>query len=136
MLYSKVMAYKDLTEEQKQRRRDYYREYHKRPHRKEPARRKAVVDQKRRRDKIRLLLLEAKNKPCTDCGIVLPPEVMDFDHVRGKKLINIAHATRAKGYLSWAKMKEEIAKCDIRCPNCHRLRHHRERVAARESVIW
>src|ERR1700688_2780544 len=112
--------YSELTNEQKQKRRDYYKLYHKRPERREKRKIKWRADAKARRAKIRSLLLAAKNKPCIDCGIKLPPEVMEFDHMRDIKLITLSKASRAKGYLSWPKMQEEIAKCDIRCPNCHR----------------
>lgn len=119
--------YSKLTDEQKAKRSAYYKEYRKRPDRVAKTRAKAVKDQQTRRDKLKLLLQAAKNKPCTDCGVTYPPEIMEFDHVRGEKLINLSQASRAKSYLSWEAMQEEIAKCDIRCPNCHRLRHYYER---------
>ena len=120
-------TYADLTPEQKAARAAYYREYHKRPDRIEKARTKAVADQKKRRARIAALVRAAKDKPCVDCGVRLPPEVMDLDHVRGKQRINLGHAARAKGYLSWPEMEIEIAKCDVRCPNCRRMRHFLER---------
>lgn len=116
--------YAKLTEKQKQARRDYYREYHKRPDRLEKRKIKWRKDAQARRDKIRTLLLTAKTTPCKDCGVQLPPEVMEFDHVRGEKTINLSQASRSGSYLSWDKLQEEIEKCDIRCPNCHRMRHH------------
>lgn len=53
--------------------------------------------------------------PCVDCGekdIV----VLEFDHVRGKKLGNVSSLI-SRG---WRIVKEEIDKCDVRCSNCHR----------------
>lgn len=53
--------------------------------------------------------------PCIDCGeadIV----VLDLDHVRGRKHRNV---TRMLDY-SWAAIEKEIAKCEVRCANCHR----------------
>ena len=65
-----------------------------------------------------------KAKPCHDCGQSFPPHVMDFDHVRGKKRFGVAkmqnHGLEA--------ILAEIAKCDLVCANCHRIRtynrHH------------
>jgi hypothetical protein len=64
------------------------------------------------------ILVEAKNKPCADCHVHYPTCVMDFDHLRDKKL-NIG-----KGYTTVGKRRliEEIAKCDVVCANCHRIR--------------
>jgi hypothetical protein len=74
------------------------------------------------RQKIRDTIKAAKDRPCKDCGEWYPHFVMDFDHVRGKKLFNIG-AIQAKTYLL-SKLKAEIAKCDVVCANCHRYRTH------------
>lgn len=57
--------------------------------------------------------------PCVDCGEddVL---VLEFDHVRGEKEFAVAVGV-AKKY-SIERLAAEIAKCDIRCANCHRRR--------------
>ena len=57
--------------------------------------------------------------PCADCGEQYPHYVMDFDHVRGKKLKDVADMPGGYG---WAKIEKEIAKCDVVCSNCHRQR--------------
>ena len=54
---------------------------------------------------------------CTDCGN-RDRIVLDFDHVRGKKLGNISVMVGLG--LRWERIEEEIAKCEIRCANCHR----------------
>lgn len=59
-----------------------------------------------------------KNKPCADCGVSYPAHVMDFDHVNGQKLSAVS---RMRSY-SWKRIEEEIAKCDVVCANCHRVR--------------
>ena len=64
---------------------------------------------------------DAKSKPCMDCKKEYPPYVMDLDHVRGDKFKNVA---KMVGRYSKEALLEEIAKCDVVCANCHRLRTH------------
>lgn len=59
-----------------------------------------------------------KNNPCRDCGDCFPPEAMDFDHVRGKKIASIAQM-RSR---AWTQVLIELAKCELVCANCHRIR--------------
>ena len=67
-------------------------------------------------------LRDLKTKtPCIDCGINYPYYVMDFDHVRGTKHANVMELIPT---LSKKKIDEEIAKCEIVCSNCHRIRTH------------
>ena len=55
--------------------------------------------------------------PCVDCGEA-DPLVLEFDHVRGVKSGNIS---QMMAYcVSEARLLEEIAKCEVRCANCHR----------------
>lgn len=54
--------------------------------------------------------------PCVDCG-ESDPVVLEFDHVRGEKKNIISKMIRT---YNWSIIEEEIAKCDIRCANCHR----------------
>lgn len=75
---------------------------------------------KRLRDALHLIMLEAKAAPCADCGGSFPPCVMDFDHVRGKKRFEVS-VGRAK-MVRPAELKKEIKKCDVVCANCHRIR--------------
>ena len=72
------------------------------------------------RAKKRAIVTAAKDVPCTDCGVRYPKRVMEFDHVRGKKTAAVAvMAVKA----SEAAIRAEIAKCEVVCANCHRLRH-------------
>lgn len=59
--------------------------------------------------------------PCKDCNNFYPCYVMDFDHLRDK-LYGIASITRAK---SKKTLLDEIAKCEVVCSNCHRIRTHK-----------
>lgn len=62
-----------------------------------------------------------KDRPCMDCGGVFPTECMDFDHVRGDKKFTISVQRRRP----WQEVLDEIAKCDVVCANCHRIRTKR-----------
>lgn len=67
------------------------------------------------------LIAAAKDKPCVDCGKQYHPCCMEFDHVRSTKKFSLSKA--ARGGFSVAAIVDEIAKCEIRCVLCHRLRH-------------
>ena len=72
-------------------------------------------------------LRDLKTKtPCVDCGINYPYYVMDFDHVRGKKHANVMELIPT---LDKKKIDLEIAKCEIVCSNCHRIRTHMRRIS-------
>lgn len=60
----------------------------------------------------------AKQAPCADCGRTFPPIAMDFDHVGGVK---VNHVARMVSY-SLDKLRAEIAKCEVVCACCHRIR--------------
>lgn len=57
--------------------------------------------------------------PCTDCGGHFPSVCMDFDHVGTDKIANVARLI-ADGPME--KILAEIAKCELVCANCHRIR--------------
>lgn len=79
------------------------------------ANRKVQVED--RRSRVRAYLLE---HPCVDCGEA-DPIVLDFDHTDATtKIANISRMVRDR--VKWERMLEEIAKCQIRCANCHRRR--------------
>ena len=56
---------------------------------------------------------------CVDCGDGRLA-VLDIDHVRGKKKLTISQLTH-NGH-SLQTITEEIAKCEVRCSNCHRIK--------------
>jgi hypothetical protein len=69
-------------------------------------------------------IIEWKTGPCADCGLTLPPEVMECDHVRGTKKFGLSGFSALRRTLD--EIEAELAKCERRCPNCHRMRHYRE----------
>jgi hypothetical protein len=104
-------------------------EYHRSHYRKNPAAYKAAA--KRRLKRMRALIREGKDRPCADCGLCYPYYVMDFDHREpDAKVANVNKLI----WFSEAKLREEIAKCDVVCANCHRERTYRRRQALGLSV--
>ena len=69
------------------------------------------------------LLAALKDRPCADCGQRFLADVMEFDHVRGTKRYAIKASKMRRKDLA-----EELAKCELRCANCHRTRHALERL--------
>lgn len=70
----------------------------------------------------RARLLEAKlaRGGCADCPMLVTPDnsiIFDFDHT-GEKLINVSKMTT----MSDERFEAEIAKCVLRCSNCHRIK--------------
>jgi hypothetical protein len=69
----------------------------------------------------REIVTKIKSGPCTDCGQCFPPYCMDFDHrERGKKYKAVSKMSTYKR----ARLLAEIAKCDLVCAICHRIRTH------------
>lgn len=98
----------------------YWRRYYSNSanRRKHVKRNHARVTLKRREDSEFVNTL--KDKPCLDCGREFPPCAMQFDHVRGKKIMNVSRM--AKRTFSRKKLLAEIAKCELVCANCHAIR--------------
>ena len=79
--------------------------------------------QQRKREEARAFVEEYKRgHPCMDCGIT-DTLVLSFDHVRGKKKMDISQMVN-QGY-SLALIQTEIDKCEVVCLNCH---YKREKV--------
>ena len=81
-----------------------------------------------RNDRIRAQLREylsdcLATHPCVDCG-ECDMVVLQFDHVRGKKLYGVGEMIRRISSL--ASVKAEIEKCDVVCANCHIRRTARQ----------
>lgn len=75
----------------------------------------------RNQELLREYLLQHK---CVDCGYD-DIRVLEFDHVRGEKIAEVCVMVD-RGY-AWKKIEAEIAKCAVRCANCHRRKTVTER---------
>jgi len=63
------------------------------------------------------VLAYLREHPCIDCGFS-DVRALAFDHRdRAKKRLGVAYMV-GQGY-SLLAIQEEIAKCDVRCHNCH-----------------
>ena len=86
---------------------------------------KARANWNRGREKKRQALKEwvwnLKKAPCMDCGQTFHPVCMDFDHRPDTDKIADVSVGVSKRW-SKEKLLVEIAKCDLVCSNCHRMR--------------
>lgn len=105
------MPFKDITKQREASRRHYAKH------------RQRVIEtakkySKAARDRTRALINDhLKANPCVDCGET-NTIVLEFDHIGDDKDFNLSDAAR-NGY-GIKRIKEEIAKCEVRCANCHR----------------
>lgn len=76
--------------------------------RKRAAHRRLVVNRWKRR------------KGCVDCGYKSNYNALELDHLFGKK--DNYRTVASLMYASWRIIKEEIAKCEVVCCNCHAIR--------------
>lgn len=74
---------------------------------------------KRRAEAKSFLVTYLRDHPCADCGVT-DLRVLDFDHRPGTDKRKDVMAMVKEGF-SIVKLSEEIAKCDVRCRNCHAI---------------
>lgn len=83
---------------------------------------KTLEQRHKQKTRIREAIKLLKDVPCMDCGKKYPSYVMDFDHRDpDTKEFGISTGRSGRGL---KRVLEEIAKCDIVCANCHRIRTH------------
>lgn len=70
-----------------------------------------------------------KTKPCTDCGVMYPWYVMDFDHLDPTTKVNDI-ARMVNHGLAMETIQKEIDKCELVCSNCHRVRTYLRSLAS------
>ena len=81
------------------------------------------VDKKRYRPtELAGLIDELKAAPCSSCGEIFPSPAMDFDH-RDPSTKKFAIARYRAYSLNFKQsLLDEVAKCDLLCAVCHRLK--------------
>jgi hypothetical protein len=63
---------------------------------------------------------------CVDCGYNTHPRALDFDHIGTDKTGDVGRLAHSR--IAWPRLLAEIAKCEVVCANCHRIRtYERER---------
>ena len=76
-----------------------------------PESQKALVERNQK------YIISVLSAGCVDCGNS-DIRVLEFDHISNDKFKNVS-ALRTG---SLEKIKEEIAKCEVVCANCHKIR--------------
>ncbi len=82
------------------------------------SRKKNLIEQKK------TYIRKLKESPCVDCGKTYHYCVMDFDHLDSTTKLFTVGKIYSK---SWEIIKNELAKCELVCSNCHREREHKRR---------
>lgn len=109
--WDKIKNTPEFKEKQKKNNNQYYSKNKKKIHDKGKKWTRNVADQ---------LKEYKKSLLCADCGFSGKdhPYVLDFDHLRDKKIV----ISDMAGRFSFESIMKEIAKCDPVCSNCHRIR--------------
>ena len=75
---------------------------------------------KKDRLQLKRLCVNMLGGKCIDCGYCAHLAALDFDHVNPKtKLATVGSLLCNQ---PWYLIKEEVAKCVLRCANCHRIK--------------
>lgn len=79
----------------------------------------------RRRQAQLQVLEQLRQQPCADCGLTYPTCVMEFDHrdPSQKRFL----VSQMPGRVKLTTLLAEVAKCDVVCANCHRVRTYQRR---------
>ena len=111
-------------------RHSYCRACQKAHYRDNAARHKANVRRMSaaRRQQALDVIVDRFSEGCVDCGST-DIRVLEFDHVRGTKVASVGSMVRRGRAL--AVIRAEIAKCDVRCRNCHAIV-----TVERRAVLW
>ena len=110
------MAYKDKKDQAVASKRHYEAN-------KKKIKKRSFLRNKNQRNKNKAYVDAIKSiSECVDCG-EKNPLVLDFDHVKGKKVKCISDMVRCS--YSIDTINKEMNKCEVRCSNCHRIVTHK-----------
>jgi len=118
---------KKKRQENRSKARQHYRTYGRKKYARSPE---YLAKVKATRDKVNNYKLE---KGCIDCGYNKHPEALDFDHLpQYEKKYNVSNLARSNAAPEtlWA----EIAKCEVRCTNCHRIMTYNRRMELKQVL--
>lgn len=79
-----------------------------------------ALKNKKARQRAAEFVRSAKERPCADCGVQYHFSVMQFDHIRGTKRMDISKMVRDR--YSLPAIRKELSKCEVVCANCHAYR--------------
>ena len=71
------------------------------------------------------------NRPCTDCGLIFPPEAMQWDHLPG--FVKLGEISGTFLFVDRRLLVEELAKCELVCANCQAIRTRARLIAKLQS---
>lgn len=80
----------------------------------------ARTAKKKRLDRKVLLLELAGGARCCKCGYDKSLVALDFDH--RDPTTKIKGLLESMASVSWERLVEEVAKCQVLCANCHRIK--------------
>lgn len=124
------MCYDAIVKDRKQKQAEYARAHYERN--KEAMKARAKLHRQAKADLLRNEIVRAKDVPCADCGIKYITPVMEFDHIDDNKDFTISPSV-GRG-IAVATLLAEIAKCEVVCANCHRIRTHNRRLAQAQGA--
>lgn len=128
------MGYKD-----KEKRNAYMREYRKKNpekivtwnknrKRNTPEGMRKFLDwqiERRKKYKEKILKLKRESNGCKKCGWKNHSEILQYHH-KDKSTKKFKMSVGNLASYKWESVLEEIAKCDLLCPNCHFWLHYQE----------
>jgi len=82
---------------------------------------------------IEFVLNYKKDKSCRKCGFNKNPEILQFHHKKSSKE-NIWITDLVRNSRSIDRIKEEIKKCELLCPNCHMWLHFKKSKNTSQSL--
>lgn len=98
---------------------DDFKQYYNNPDKHKRLRDRLNKNRDNSRSRISAEVNKLKEAPCMDCKQTFHPCAMDFDHLRDKTMSISEMVTRG---WSTEEVLAEIAKCELVCSNCHRVR--------------